>query len=373
MRAHKLGFGKIAPADLDERHRARHRRVGDERLVAGAVELRFDPCKARLAAKLARRQQSIESRARVGGKLQHLGDVLGLPVGEMGARRPEAARRLRPVGNRPRPRETLEMRRRIGITLHAPRREPGIPVRQRHLARMAARDFVGDPIGALVVVLDEIGGGDPLAHLVVFDIGQRLADRRAVEEIERVDRLLVAHKRPHAGVDLLEPRGIDRLVAVVDRIDDMRRLAETLRQRPHGGGSLFGLLFQRQLIDGVRARRTRIFGHPGFEFGIFRLEARMQIAVGQHIAHQAFVGEVGDEPVGFFPVAAFLGGENLEIAFAVAAAQHFRAPDFRAGADRRGLGRGRRNRHLGPELAERGGVRCRGGKRQRRGQNEATR
>jgi len=41
---------------------------------------------------------------------------------------------------------------------------------------MNGRDVVGRLIGVRVVVLDEIGGSDPLTDLVVFDVRQRTLD-----------------------------------------------------------------------------------------------------------------------------------------------------------------------------------------------------
>ena len=80
----------------------------------------------------------------------------------------------------------------------------------------------------------------------------------------------------------------------------------------------------------------------------------MQVALRQDVAHQHAVLEPGDQPVGGFPVAVFLDGENLSVQIDVGVDEDFRKHQFDA------VGAGvaavqRRGRVLRPEAG--GGAR----------------
>jgi len=146
---------------------------------------------------------------------------------------------------------------------------------------------------------------------------------------------------PHARIDMFELGRIGRRVIVIHRDAEIGGgLTPAAHLRTVGRRGPARFLAQREPVDLVRIRQVGIFRHPGAQLRIAAAIARMHIALIEHIAHEALVGELVDQPVGLLPARALLLGKNLDVKLAILAAENFRAPDLGAARKRRGDRRG---------------------------------
>ena len=82
-----------------------------------------------------------------------------------------------------------------------------------------------------------------------------------------------------------------------------------------------------ELVDAIRPDEIAILFQPGFELGECGVVMRPEVTVFQHVTHERFVFEAGDQRVGFCELARFLIGENLAIGLHVIGRQHGVAGD----------------------------------------------
>ena len=264
-----------------------------------------------------------------GGDEEPAVHVLRSARDEVGARRPVAPGGAVPVRDPLGEGQRLEMLGRALALARSPGGEAADPVRDRdeHGRLLDGRVGQGEGLGVLAVI--EIAGRDVGAHPVDLDLVEELPGLGRLEQVHGAGGPAAADARPHGRLQLPDAIALglgELLLGLVDR--EARILghpaaedAAARRARRHRRGRLAP---HGQTID---ARGFRVIGverQPIAKLAVFRaVLRRVQIALGEQVAEEDVVLELGDLAVGRAPLAGLLKAKDGPVGLGVLEAQNF--------------------------------------------------